>query len=569
MPQVCAFLPLLALLLPFAAGVTLTVAQSLGWGVPGVDAISLEGWRALGDSRFVDSLLLGGKVAGLSSLLSVGLGAWLAYAVWRLPLRLQCADLLGRIPLILPHVAVAWLVILLCGQSGLFSAAALHFGLIEGRSGFPALLYGGDGMGMVIAYVWKETPFVMLLVLASLRRLDPRLLEMGRMLGGGSWRIIRGVVLPHIAPVLHISFGILFLYALGAVEIPLLLGEVQPVMPGIEAYQRYFHMGLEDRPPAMALMTALLMGGIVAIVAYAALGVWLRDERRMGGHPRPEVIAAAPLQPYRPSRSGRQGALPSTLFLVGLAAFFGLPLSALAVQAAAPGWSWPELWPGSFSGRTLAWLSGTWLPVLRHLGWSLWYSLLVTALCLVVCIAPAHVLAFGRFRGKALLEGLLLAPAVLPAMGFALGLHWFLVGIDAADTTAGVVLVLGVVAYPYMLRALVVGWQTVGREYGRCACNLGAGRVAALLRIELPLLAPAVIAGGTVVFLVAFSDYFLVYLVGGGRVPSFTGYLFPVLQSGDRSLAAMLTLLFMCVPVLLFVLVELLLLAYYRQRDMA
>ena len=86
--------------------------------------------------------------------------------------------------------------------------------------------------------------------------------------------------------------------------------------------------------------------------------------------------------------------------------------------------------------------------------------------------------------------------------------------------------------------------------------------------MELPLLLPAVVAGGSVVFLVAFSDYFLVYLVGGGLVPSFTGFLFPVLQSGDRSLAALLTLVFMAVPVLLFVLVEGLTLYFMHRRGM-
>jgi putative spermidine/putrescine transport system permease protein len=103
-------------------------------------------------------------------------------------------------------------------------------------------------------------------------------------------------------------------------------------------------------------------------------------------------------------------------------------------------------------------------------------------------------------------------------------------------------------------------------QYAQCAANLGAGRLRVLWQVELPLLIPAIIAGGTVVFLVSFSEYFLVFLIGGGRVPSFTGYLFPFLASSDRSTGAALTLLFLLVPLGLFGLVELFVAHRARER---
>lgn len=274
------------------------------------------------------------------------------------------------------------------------------------------------------------------------------------------------------------------------------------------------------------------------------------------------------------SRPGsRPGARPvsrsgSRLFLTLLWLLFGLPLPVLALWAAAPGWAWPDLWPAALGGRTATFVLAHRQSIAGALASSTVYSLAAVAVTLCTCLAPARLLAFGRFRGRAALEGLLLAPALLPAMGFALGLYGTLVRLGLADTPAGVVLVLSVVSYPYMLRALASGFETVGPDYGRCAANLGAGPLLRLLAVELPLLLPAAVAGGSVVFLVAFSDYFLVQLVGGGVVASFTGYLFPVLQSPDRGLAAMLSLVFLVVPVTLFVLVEGLVLAVYRRRGM-
>lgn len=101
-----------------------------------------------------------------------------------------------------------------------------------------------------------------------------------------------------------------------------------------------------------------------------------------------------------------------------------------------------------------------------------------------------------------------------------------------------------------------------------CARNLGAGPLAIMLKVELPLLIPAVIAGGSVVFLVAFSEYFLVFLIGGGSVDSFTGTLFPLLSSSNRSLAAVLTLIFLFLPIALFVIMDTTLLRLYRKMQM-
>lgn len=281
-------LPLLVLLLPFMAGVALTALQSVGLATPalapapsGPLQLSWDGWRELTSPVMQDALLLGVRVALLSALGAVAAGTLLALGIWRLPLHWQRLGLLGRIPLIMPHIAVGWLVILFCTRSGLLSAVALHMGIIERQAQFPALLYGGDGTGMMLAYLWKETPFVMLLVAASLHRLDTRLLDTAHMLGAGRWQTFRSVVLPHVAPVLHTCFLILFLYALGAVEIPFLLGESTPAMPGMEAYTRYFHADLADRAPAMALMTLLFATGIAVVAIYVRVVAHLSGRERV------------------------------------------------------------------------------------------------------------------------------------------------------------------------------------------------------------------------------------------------------------------------------------------------
>lgn len=249
-------------------------------------------------------------------------------------------------------------------------------------------------------------------------------------------------------------------------------------------------------------------------------------------------------------------------------ALFTVPLAVLVLYALAPAWRWPELWPTEFSGHAALFLAEQHPAIMRQLGSSVFYSLTTVLVTLVLCIAPAHHLARHQFRGKILLEALLLAPALVPVMTFSMGVHYLFIRVGLADTVPGVVLVLSVFSYPYMLRALVTGFQSFGPEYEQCARHLGAGWSMRLTQVELPLLVPAMIAGGSVVFLMAFSEYFLVFLIGGGVVPSFTGYLFPFLSGTDHSVASMLTLIFLAVPVLLFVLVEVTVTRAYRKRGM-
>lgn len=256
----------------------------------------------------------------------------------------------------------------------------------------------------------------------------------------------------------------------------------------------------------------------------------------------------------------------NTLLLLFL--IFVLPVIVLVLTSLAPGWRFPDVWPSDFSLKGIAYLVRHHEQILTSLGSSFVFSVLTVLLTLPMCLLPAAVFARTEFKGKALLEGLLLTPALVPPMTFAMGLHYVFIKFSLSETLVGVVILLAMFSYPYMFRALVAGFQTMGQDYRICARNLGAGSLSILLRVELPMLIPAVIAGGSVVFLVAFSEYFLVFLIGGGSVASFTGTLFPLLSSSNRSLAAILTLIFLFLPIVLFLVMDTALVRFYRRKGM-
>ena len=267
-------LRLASLLIPYAlvfcGGLGLTMLQALGLVMP----VPVEpGWNvgfgaALHAPGLRDAFGFSLYTAFVSALMAVAFGTLTAYGIWRLPHRLQTPAVVYKIPLILPHISVAFIILILWTRTGFVSSAAHAVGLIDTPEEFPALLFAGNGLGIILAYAWKGTGFVTLMAYALLKRLDPRLLTTARMLGASGPTAFVRIVLPHLAPVLHASFIILFLYGFGAFDIPFLLAESAPGMLSVEVYNLVFQRGLERRPEAMAVLTLMFAFATLFVHLY-------------------------------------------------------------------------------------------------------------------------------------------------------------------------------------------------------------------------------------------------------------------------------------------------------------
>jgi putative spermidine/putrescine transport system permease protein len=268
-------LKLSPLMLPFGVlfcgGVFLTVCQSLGFftPLPHTGGIFAAYKTILSDPSFFTSFGFSLGVALVSAAGSVMAGTFLAYRVWKLPRSLAGAALVYKIPLILPHIAVAFVVLVFWSRSGILASLAYQLGLIQSMHEFPNVLYSGWGIGMILAYTLKGTPFAMLLILALLVRFDVRQIQTGAMLGASGCRIFFSIVLPRLTPGLHTSFIILFLYSFGAFDIPFILSESRPGMLSLHVYDLYFKHDLARRPEAMAILTLMFGFAVLFIIAYS------------------------------------------------------------------------------------------------------------------------------------------------------------------------------------------------------------------------------------------------------------------------------------------------------------
>lgn len=274
------------LLLPycalFCAGMALTMAQSLGFLLPiGAGEATLEHYLTLlEDQAMGQSLGLSLFVAFVSAAGSVLGGTLLALALWRMPPGLRRMGVVSKIGLILPHVAVAFLVLLMLSRTGLVSSVLFQTGFISSPEEFPNILHSGSGLGMILAFLLKGVPFALLLIGAVLFGFDIRLIQTARMLGAGPWRTFWSVTLPRLLPAMHSAFIILFLYAFGSFDIPFVLGESHPGMLSIRVFDIFFQRDLSQRPQAMAILTLMFVFAALFAMLYNRFAAYLDGWRR-------------------------------------------------------------------------------------------------------------------------------------------------------------------------------------------------------------------------------------------------------------------------------------------------
>lgn len=141
---------------------------------------------------------------------------------------------------------------------------------------------------------------------------------------------------------------------------------------------------------------------------------------------------------------------------------------------------------------------------------SLWQAAVSTIATLVIGLAPAHVIARYKFPGRRLLISVLTATFVLPTvvMGAAItaiGIPRGLIAILIAHVVFNLAVVVRV-AGPF--------WQQIPRDIASAAATLGASPLRVFWHITLPLLRPALWASAAIIFLLTFTSFGVIRVLG-------------------------------------------------------
>jgi len=272
---------LIVVVVLFGGGLALGLIQSLGYLPPaGMKSLSFKHFiNVLGDPDFLQSLVLTLYVALSATVIAGAISIGMAIFLVSLSAKSRLIHFIFQVPLTVPHLVIAVAMVFMLTPTGLLSRVIVKLGLIDSSAAFPLLVNDRWGIAIILTYVWKEIPFITLMILSVLRRSGVELLEVGRTLKAGRWQRFRSITLPTISPSLGAACLIVFAYTFGAFEVPFLLGQTYPVMLPVWAYKNYSDVDLLARPEGIA--TGLIIAAII-VVAIVFSQLMTQIARRRG-----------------------------------------------------------------------------------------------------------------------------------------------------------------------------------------------------------------------------------------------------------------------------------------------
>ena len=255
------------------------------------------------------------------------------------------------------------------------------------------------------------------------------------------------------------------------------------------------------------------------------------------------VTSPSPSPFRKPSRPRRlRGTRGGRIAAVLIVAIILLPLVPLVINSFARGYVFPQLVPAEWSIRAwrivLATDGGTW----EALGWSVGVAATVTALSLVVGVPAGRVLGLRSFRGKRLLEFLVLTPLLVPAVAVAIGLDITFIRLGLSGTFWGVVLVHLILAAPYAVLVLAGVFANYDADFEAQATTLGASTLNVFRHVTMPAIKPGLIVAGFFAFIVSWSQYVLTLQIGGGKILTLPVLLVSTANGGDAPITGALTI---------------------------
>ena len=546
-------LTLLLFLGPIAAGLAGTLLPAFGYlPVLGLTLSPLDPWRMLlaapGLGTALTLTLTSGLLsAAISYALAVGLCAAFHDRPWFTRLRLMLAPLLA-----VPHAALAIGFAFLIAPSGWIARMLSPW--LTGWDRPPALATVADphALALTAALVLKETPFLLLMMLAALNQVPShRLMAVSRSLGYGPAVGWLKTVLPLVQKQIRLPLYAVLAYALSNVDMAIVLAPGTPPPLAVQLLRWFNDPDLAMRFPAAAgaVLLCLLVALVIALTrGIEALAGWLG--RRW--------IAAG---------SRGQGGVGIRL-TAGLGGGLGLCLSVLALLglglwSLAGRWRYPDALPQTL---TLS----TWMRQSEALALPFWTTL--WAGLAAVLIALALVLAcleHEQRRGRALSQRglwLLYLPLLVPQVGFLFGVQVLLVVARLDGSAVALVWSHLLFVLPYVYLALAAPYRALDARYERTARCLGAGPARVFWRVKLPILLRPILIAASIGFAVSVSQYLPTLFAGAGRYTTLTTEAVSLSAGADRRVVAVFAFAQGALPFLGFALALLLPAWLYRHR---
>jgi iron(III) transport system permease protein len=426
----------------------------------------------------------------------------------------------------------------------------LGFTFIMGRAGtINVLLEDWFGLARPINFVYGvhgvllvETlhlfPMITLNVVDALGKIDPALEEAAESVGARGWRKLRTITLPLTTPGYVAGALLVFIWTFSDFATPLVLG-VHDLLAS-QAYlnivqfvdRRLFRMGIV----ISALMVALAVVFLVAARRYVAIKDY-------------SSLSYSRIPRRRLSPLGQAGAV---LFLSTVMLLSFVPYLGVALASVGKGWSltpFPVQYTAMYFERVI-------VETPKYIVNSFLYSTLAVALCIVVGVPIAWILARTRLPGRDTLDGLntliLAIPGTAIGIAYVRAFHGEIPGLDVRLTSLWIILpiVLAIRRLPYTVRGSYASLLLVHRSMEEAAASVGATGARSFRDVTLPLIWRGVLVGSLFSFMTSLQEASAVLFLSLGGWETIPVGIFAFYIAGSANEAAALGVILIVVAAL-------------------
>jgi ABC-type spermidine/putrescine transport system permease subunit I len=164
---------------------------------------------------------------------------------------------LYRWPLFIPFVVAGQVMRTFLAKNGMLNHVLIASGLIEPLSAQSML----DWRGIVVAFVWKQAPFVTLLLAGAMASLESQHIEAARNLGARRLRVLLDIVLPQVRGTLLVGLVLSFVTMLSVLSVPLMINPNSPTMVTVDVAYRINTFADYPVANALCLLSLVLAAG--------------------------------------------------------------------------------------------------------------------------------------------------------------------------------------------------------------------------------------------------------------------------------------------------------------------
>jgi iron(III) transport system permease protein len=471
-------------------------------------------WTAL-----ANTLLVGGGAALGSTVIGTVL-AWI-FVRTDTPGR-GVLEQISQIPIFIPPFvgAVAWAL--------LFAPRVGAGNRILAAIGVPLQFDIYTRVGMLLVMSIYLAPYVMMMVAAAMRGVDPSLEEAAQVSGLSRWRTALQVTVPLLSPAILSGAVIAFTIAVGLFGTPVVIGWSRQIL----LLTSRIWISTQAVPPDYGVTAVLSLYLILlSILATAAQRHVLANRSFI-------TITGKGYRP-RPINLGPWILITLAVAVIYVVLTILAPLVVLIAAALST-----YTWSGRYS------LDNVWAALDSQDVWltlknSLYISIVSATLATVIGIAISWIVNRTRFKARRLLEYFVLLPIAVPGIAFGIGvmLTWINSSLPVYGTALIIMFAFVGRFTAYAVRSISSSLVQLHPELEESARIFGYGPFRTFARISLPLILPSVLAGWVLLFSFFITELSMVILLYSASNRMFSVLAFEIWNVGDFSKLAALSLL--------------------------